>query len=105
LATRRASGKMIREEIDYNTSEFLEVINDKKFTSTYRLSQEDKLKNAPKGYEIDHPAIDLLRLKSFIAIYDLPDEEFFKETIVDKLITAFATIQPFILFLRKAVDN
>jgi uncharacterized protein (TIGR02453 family) len=97
--------KMIREEIDYNTSEFSAIINDKKFTKIYRLSQEDKLKNAPKGYEIDHPAIDLLRLKSFIAIYPLKEEEFFKETIVDKLITAFATIQPFILFLRKAVDS
>ncbi len=97
--------KMIREEIDYSTSDFLEVINDEKFKHIYRLSQEDKLKNAPKGYEIDHPAIEWLRLKSFIAIYPLADEEFFKPTIVNKLITAFETIQPFILFLRKAVDN
>lgn len=94
--------KMIREEIDYNTSEFLDVINAKEFKNTYRLSQEDKLKKAPKGYEVTHPEIELLKLKSFIAIYSIADEEFFKPTIVDKLITAFKTIQPFVLFLRKA---
>ncbi|MFI5451040.1 DUF2461 domain-containing protein [Pedobacter sp. UC225_61] len=94
--------KMIREEIDYNTSEFLDVINAKEFKSIFKLSQEDKLKKAPKGYEITHPEIELLKLKSFIAIYSIPDAEFFKPTIVDKLITAFKTIQPFVLFLRKA---
>ena len=96
--------KQIREEIDYNAEEFLKVINEEKFNKTYKLSDEDKLKKAPKGYEIDHPQIDFLKLKSFIAIYPIADLEFLKPTIVDKLITAFATIQPFVLFLRKATD-
>ncbi|RZL14161.1 MAG: DUF2461 domain-containing protein [Pedobacter sp.] len=97
--------KMIREEIDYNASEFLTVINDDDFKKTYALSQEDKLKKAPKGYEIDHPQIELLKLKSFIAIYNLPDAEFFKPSIVNKLKTAFEIIQPFVLFLRKATAS
>lgn len=97
--------KMIREEIDYSTSEFLATINNKAFTDIYKLSQEDKLKKAPKGYEVDHPQIDLLKLKSFIAIYPIADSEFFKPSIVDKLINAFVSIQPFILFLRKATTT
>ncbi|MES2651726.1 MAG: DUF2461 domain-containing protein [Bacteroidota bacterium] len=94
--------KMIREEIDYNASEFLSIIAADDFKKTYRLSQEDKLKKAPKGYEIDHPQLELLKLKSFIAIYNIDDKEFFKPTIVNKLKTAFEIIQPFVLFLRKA---
>lgn len=94
--------KMIREEIDYNTAEFVDIINAKAFKDIYRLSKEDTLKKAPKGYEIDHPQIDLLKLKSFISVYKIADSEFLKPTIVDKLITAFKTIQPFVLFLRKA---
>lgn len=94
--------KMIREEIDYNASDFLSIIEADDFKKTYRLSQEDKLKKAPKGYEIDHPQMEFLKLKSFIAIYNLDDEEFFKPTIVNKLKTAFQSIQPFVLFLRKA---
>ena len=96
--------KMIREEIDYNASEFISVINDDKFKKTYTLSQEDKLKKAPKGYEIDHPQLELLKLKSFIAIHKIEDVEFFKPNIVNKLKTAFENIQPFVLFLRKATS-
>lgn len=94
--------KKIREEIDYSTSEFLEIVSAKDFNSIYKLSEEDKLKKAPKGYDVNHPQIEFLKLKSLIAIYKIDDQEFLKPTIVNKLITAFATIQPFILFLRKA---
>jgi uncharacterized protein (TIGR02453 family) len=94
--------KMIREEIDYNSTEFLEIIEAPDFKNAFVLSKEDTLKNAPKGYEIDHPQIAFLKLKSFIAIYKIDDKEFFKPTIVNKLVTVFKNIQPFVLFLRKA---
>jgi uncharacterized protein (TIGR02453 family) len=97
--------KKIREEIDYNASDFLEVINDKNFKRIYHLSKEDTLKNAPKGYETEHPQIEFLRLKSFIAISPLKDDEFLKPGIVDKLKNAFESVYPFMLFLRKAVDQ
>lgn len=94
--------KMIREEIDYSSTEFLEIIEAPDFKNTFVLSKEDTLKNAPKGYDVDHPYIDFLKLKSFIAIYKIEDKEFFKPTIVNKLTTVFKNIQPFVLFLRKA---
>ena len=95
--------KMIREEIDYSSTEFLEIIQAEEFNKFYVLSKEDTLKNAPKGYQIDHPQINFLRLKSFVAIHKIDDVEFFKPTIVNKLITVFKNIQPFVLFLRKAI--
>lgn len=97
--------KKIREEIDYNTSEFLETIESEGFRKIFKLSDEDKLKNAPKGYEVDHPHINILKLKSFIAVYPLKDEELLKPQIVDKLKTAFEGVYPFVLFLRNAVAN
>jgi uncharacterized protein (TIGR02453 family) len=97
--------KKIREEIDYNTSEFLDIINAKDFKKTFQLSQEDTLKNAPKGYETDHPQIELLKLKSFNATFPIKDEEFFKPEIVNKLKNAFKSVYPFIVFLRNAVEQ
>jgi uncharacterized protein (TIGR02453 family) len=95
--------KKIREEIDYNTDEFLEIVNAGSFSKTFSLSKEDTLKNAPKGYEINHPQIEFLKLKSFIAIYPFTDKEILDNGIVDKLKSAFENIQPFVLFLRNAV--
>lgn len=97
--------KKIREEIDYNTSELLDIINAKSFKGIYQLSQEDKLKKAPKGYDVDHPQIELLKLKSFTVSLPIEDQEFLKPGIVNKLKTAFESVYPFIVFLRKAVDQ
>lgn len=95
--------KKIREEIDYNGSEFLDIIHAKSFESTFKLSKEDTLKNAPKGYELDHPQIAYLKLKSFVAVFPLSDEVFLQAGIVDQLKLAFESVYPFILFLRNAV--
>lgn len=97
--------KSIREELDYSGEEFLTIISDKTYRAVFSLSTEDTLKKAPKGYEIDHPMIDYLKLKSFISIYPLNEKEFYEKNIVEKLVNAFKTIQPFILFLRKAVNQ
>ena len=97
--------KKIREEIDYSSEEFESIIKAKPYQDIFNLSKEDSLKRAPKGYEIDHPMIDYLKLKSFISIYPLEEEDFYRQNIVNKLKTAFEHIQPFILFLRKAVDQ
>jgi len=97
--------KKIREEIDYNTTEFLEIIEGESFNSTFSLSKDDTLKNAPKGYEIDHPQINWLKLKSYIAIYPLTDKDILGAGINDKLKNAFQSIQPFVRFLRNAVSQ
>lgn len=97
--------KLIRQEVDYNSQAFLSIINDENFRQRFELSKEDTLKTAPKGYEKDDPNIKLLKLKSFIAIQPLKDEVFFKADIVNNLKTSFTAIYPFILFLRKAIDQ
>jgi uncharacterized protein (TIGR02453 family) len=95
--------KNIREEIDYNTSEFLEIINAENFTSMFSLRKEDTLKKAPKGYDPEHPQIELLKLKSFIAFFPIKDEELFNPVITKHLKKAFEGIYPFVQFLKRAV--
>lgn len=95
--------KKVREEIDYNTSAFLDIIEAKSFNNLFSLEQTDKLKNAPKGYDVDHPQIELLKLKSFIAITPLKDQDFLKPGIISQLTEAFEGIYPFVQFLRNAV--
>ena len=97
--------KKIREEIDYCGTEFEDILHAAEFRSMFSLSFEDSLKKAPKGYEMDNPMLKYIRLKSFIVSYPLQEQEFYSANIVDKLSEAFKTIQPFIQFLRKAVDN
>lgn len=57
-APETADLKAIRQEIDYNTSDFLKIIESKEFKDYFGgLDREDVLKFAPKGYNVDHPYI------------------------------------------------
>jgi uncharacterized protein (TIGR02453 family) len=66
----------IRQEIDYNTSGFLKILNDKKFKASFSgLDDFDSLKTAPKGYPKDHPHISLLKHKSYIVSHHFTDKQ------------------------------
>jgi uncharacterized protein (TIGR02453 family) len=87
--------KLIRQEIDYNADDFLAIVEGKEFAKTFKLSKENALKNAPKGYEPTDPNIEYLKLKSFEVI----------QKIVDKLKSSYQTIYPLVAFLRNALNQ
>jgi uncharacterized protein (TIGR02453 family) len=95
--------KLIRQEIDYNSSDFLNILQEKQFADSFQLSTENTLKKAPKGYEPDDANIAYLKLKSFEVVKRIPDEEFYKAAITKKLATTFEIIYPLVAFLRNAV--
>jgi uncharacterized protein (TIGR02453 family) len=95
----------IRQEIDYNTSDFKKIIKDKSFIKYFGgLDEEDKLKTAPKGYPKDHPEIDLLKYKSYIVVHYLKDQEVLSRSFEKHCIEVFKVLYPFDKFLRKAID-
>lgn len=95
--------KSIRQEIDYNYTEWLSILEMKDFKKEFgALDTEDKLKTSPKGYPSDHPGIEYLKLKSFIATKQLNDKQLSAETSTDSLIEDVSKLYPFMDFLRNA---
>ena len=95
----------IRQEIDYHTKEFKKILAAKDFVSFYgELSSEDKLKTAPKGYPKDHPEVELLKLKSFIAVHDFKAKEMVGPEFLKTCITAGKAVIPLNSFLNKAIS-
>ena len=56
----------IREHIDQNQAEWKKATRGKRFTDVYALGG-DSLTRPPKGFDPDHPLIDDLKRKDFIA--------------------------------------
>jgi uncharacterized protein (TIGR02453 family) len=95
----------IRQEIDYNAAEFRKLISNKEFKKYFgKLSEEDKIKTTPKGYEKEHPEIETLRLKSFIMVHDLKDKEVLSPDFIKHCSIAFKAMYPLNKFLRSATD-
>ena len=96
--------KAIRQEIDYNTTDLLKVIDDNEFKSCFGgLDEEQKLKTTPKGYDVDHPYIDLLKLKSFTVTHSFTDQELMESNAVDSVLKVLTLIQPLNVFLAQAI--
>jgi uncharacterized protein (TIGR02453 family) len=100
--------KKIRQEIDYSWDEFNKIINNKKFKATYGELERGEgmaLSREPKGYGKDNPAIEYIKLKSFVATTDLSDADLTSKDLVKKIATTFETLQPLIAFLNRALEE
>lgn len=97
--------KKIRMEIDYNLDEFRTIIENKTFKKQFSgLEQEEKLSRPPRGYEIDNPGVELLKLKSYTVSAPLAAEEFPNKNLVNHVVHHFKTMMPLIHFLNRAID-
>lgn len=95
----------IRQEIDYNFSEFKKIINAKEFKKHFGgLDQEDKLAREPKGYAKDHEAMEFLKLKSFVVVSELSDKDVMSKSYQKKAKEIFKAMLPLNLFLQRALD-
>ncbi|MVN21138.1 DUF2461 domain-containing protein [Mucilaginibacter arboris] len=96
--------KAIRQEIDYNGAALNAIISDASFIDDFSaFDQQEQLKNNPKGYEADHPYLNLLKLKSFAAIHHLNNEELMDKMAIQNVVKYLAKIQPLNHFLIQAL--
>lgn len=96
--------KKIRQEIDYDLKAFKKIIDQKDFKALYPVIDGERLKKAPQGYDIENPAIDFLRLKSFTVGHSLQDADFTGKNAVKDVVHALKVQKPFIDFLNRAVE-
>jgi uncharacterized protein (TIGR02453 family) len=95
----------IRQEIDYNADELDNILADRKFKKIYgSLWDGDKLKTMPKGYSVDHPHIEYLKLKSFIVTHTFSDADVTSKKFLKKLAGSMTTAKPLIDFLNEGLS-
>lgn len=96
--------KKIRQEVDYNPEELKGIVEDSEFRKMYGEIRGEKLKTAPKGYPMDHPNIEFLKLKSFVVMRDIKEWDLKKEGVVDMVVESFRVMKPFNDYLAVAVS-
>jgi uncharacterized protein (TIGR02453 family) len=96
--------KAIRQEIDYNTQDLLDIIESENFKSYFNhLDDQEKLKTVPKGYSANHPHIEILKLKSFTVTHAFTNEELFKKDSALAVADGLKNMFPLISFLNHAI--
>ena len=92
----------VRDEIVTNPETWEGIVNDERFRSIYTL-EGDSLKRAPKGFDPDHPLIEDLKRKSFVAMTSFTEEDACSPAFIDVYADACGVAGPFSEFLTTAV--
>ncbi len=93
----------IRGAVATKTKKWLAARDDKAFTKYWELSG-DSLVRPPQGFAPDHPAIEDLKRKDFIAVADAKRSNLTGPGIVDFVSERFAATAPFMKFLCEALE-
>jgi uncharacterized protein (TIGR02453 family) len=97
--------KGIRQEIDYNSKDFLKVIRNTTFKKYFGDIQGEKLSRNPKEYSSDHPQIEYLKFKSFNVVHELTDKKVTASDFVKSSVTIYKAMKPLNDFLNAAVKE
>jgi uncharacterized protein (TIGR02453 family) len=66
---------LVRQDIDYQPSLWREILAEPQLQASFGTLQGEQLKTNPKGYDKEHPAIDLLRYKQYLLTKAISEEE------------------------------
>jgi len=96
----------IRQEIDYNADELKALLAAPDFQRYFGALGGDKLKKSPAAYSVDHPDIELLKHKSFVATHPMADADVLSHADFRAYVPeVFRAMVPFCQFLRRAVAS
>ncbi len=95
--------KDIRAAIDEAPADWLAARDHAPFARRYEFVG-DSLVRAPKGYAPDHPQIDDLKRKDFIALTRLTDKELTDPKLVSLCLRRFGEATPLMAFLCRALS-
>lgn len=104
--------QFIREGILANADDLRSVLKSKEIHDRFGALTGNELKTAPRGYDRDHPDIDLLRKKQFLLQRKYPAEEFFnpdfhKQVASDfeSMISVFQVLTDYLVYDGNGVER
>lgn len=100
--------KKIRKEIAFFYEDLEAIVNDKNFKTEFKklnVNEANALKNPPRGFEKDHPAIEFLKLKSFTASQNFDTSEVLQKDFVAKMSKKLIALKPLTDFINRGLTS
>jgi uncharacterized protein (TIGR02453 family) len=87
----------IRKEIEIDASEIRDILKDPTYVQYFggKFDSFSELKTAPRGFDKEHPDVDLLRKKGFIAVRNFTDKEVLSKNFINEVDASFQALRPF----------
>jgi uncharacterized protein (TIGR02453 family) len=86
----------LRKEIELDATEFRDILKATNYKKYFGGTFEgEELKSAPRGFDKEHPDVDLLRKKGFIAIRKFSDKQVLATNFLEEVDATFKAMRPF----------
>ena len=95
----------IRKEFEMDDSEIRNILNDKKFSSIWGNFVGDEVKSAPRGFDKEHKAIDLIKKKQYIFVKKFTDQEVLGTNFLNEVDMAFKAIRPYFNYMSEVLTT
>ena len=96
----------IRKEFELDDQEIRAILKAPDFKKVFGGELEgEELKTAPKGFQKEHPAIDLIRKKGFIATRKFTDKEVLSPNFLKEVLYSFQTLRPFFDYMSEVLTT
>ena len=96
----------IRKEFEMDDSEIRDILADKKFNTVWGNSfVGDEVKTAPRGFDKEHKAIDLIKKKQYIFTKKFTDKAVLDANFLYEVNASFKAIRPFFDYLSDVLTT
>jgi uncharacterized protein (TIGR02453 family) len=97
--------KLIRSQIAQDPAPLRKILKSKKFRDMFGQLEGEQLKRAPKDFDPEHEAIDLLRYKQFLVFRHFTDAEVTAPDFQKEVIKTFRAVRPFFDYMSEILTH
>jgi uncharacterized protein (TIGR02453 family) len=95
----------IRKEFEMDASEIREIISNPTFVTYFGKLEGDALKTAPRGFDKEHPNMDLIRMKQFIVTRSFTDDEVLAPNFLEEIDHSYKAMRPYFNYMSDVLTT
>lgn len=95
----------IRKEFELDASEIRDIIAEEKFQNYFGTLKGESLKTAPRGFDKEHPDLDLIKMKQFIVQRYFTDEEVLAPNFLEEIDASYKAMRPYFDFMSDVLTT
>ena len=95
----------IRLDISYNYEQWNKLLQSKGIKTNFGELTGSKVTTAPRGFDIKHPGIELLRHKQFILRHHFTDQEVLATDFLKAVNKTFKAVRPFFNYMSEVLTT
>ena len=95
----------LRKEFETDAEDIRAIIAEPRFKAVWGPLEGDELQSAPRGFDKQHPNIDLIRKKQFIFSKKYTDKEVFSDQFTQNVLDSFKAIRPYFDYMSSVLTT